>query len=88
MSRRKSNVVKAFGLHSVPEPSADIVERLQTLLAQAKKGEIIGIAYVVMAPSRAKRTGWVAGGICDNHDLVAGISILQHEFLCSETGIE
>ncbi len=62
------------------EPSPSVVGELEQLLAEAKRGEILGFAYVVVvrdAPVNAFRSGW-DGEAGTRFPLAAGIMRLQH----------
>lgn len=46
---------------AIGEPDTGIVSRLQGLLKEAKRGELIGFAYSVVSGANSVRTGWVPG---------------------------
>lgn len=52
-------VVTPFGRSAVPDPDQDTIDKLEELLAQAKRGELSGIAYAMLRPNGAIGTGWV-----------------------------
>lgn len=56
------------------EPDADVVERLEALLAKAKEGRIHGLAYVSVIDDIVTN-GWVGKAV--NHYMLSGASILQ-----------
>jgi hypothetical protein len=56
------------------EPDADIVEKLEEFLAEAKSGRIHGIGFVVVIDDHVK-TGW--SGQANRHYMLAGASRLQ-----------
>ena len=80
----KAKVATPFGLHSVPGPSADVVDLLETLLAQAKRGEIVGIAATVINPAKYTMSKWASDGPVGNNDLIAGIAWLQNDYLMTQ----
>jgi hypothetical protein len=61
----------------------DVVEKLEELLQLARDGQLAGVAYVTIPTNRDITTGWA--GKADTHDMVAGISLLQHRFMVAAT---
>ncbi|MEJ8571230.1 hypothetical protein [Microbaculum marinum] len=61
------------------EPDADVIEDLERLLAQARRGSLTGFAYAAIHLDGTKATGW--SGVAGTRDpLAAGISILQARY--------
>lgn len=76
-----ANVVP-FGEKTVPgEPVAEVVETLETLLAEAKAGNMRAFAYAVTRASGVA-TGW-DGDAGTKYELAAAIMALQHRYTSS-----
>jgi hypothetical protein len=58
------------------EPDEEIVERLEGLLAEAKSGQLTGMAYAVTRPGDSVGTGW-AGMYGTTFSLGGAILMLQ-----------
>lgn len=55
----------------------DVVDTLEKLLARAKEGQLIGLAYVTISPEGNTGTGWDGYG---RKDLSFGISLLNQRY--------
>lgn len=55
----------------------DVVDTLENLLARAKNGDLIGLAYVTINPDGNTGTGWDGIG---RKDLSFGISLLNTRY--------
>lgn len=60
-------------------PDSEIVERLEALLARARRGEIAGLAYLVITPGSAVMFDWL--GDAPGSLFGYGIALLQQDFL-------
>lgn len=81
MKPTATDIATPFGMHAIPGPDASVVALLENLLEQAKRGEIVGVAAVVINPVRETMSKWALGGPCGSHDIMAGIVWLQDDFL-------
>jgi hypothetical protein len=61
-------------------PVADIVEKLERLLAQAKRGDIRALGIVAVRAGCTVSTQFSLGPDANNHELMAGITYLQHRY--------
>ena len=64
------------------EPSVQIVETLERLLADAKSGELIGLGYATVLRTKAIGTGWdgeAAEGL--RYTLGSAIHLLDHRYV-------
>ena len=43
------------------KPNQDLIERLETMLEQAKRAEILSMAYIVGLPGGLTGSGWING---------------------------
>ena len=73
-----------FGGRRPGEPSTQLIEELELLLAEARRGELIGIAYASARESGEPGnpitgTGWV-GEAGTRHALGSTIGMLQHRY--------
>ena len=85
MARRKINVVSLRGA-AIPLPQANraVVDELESLLARAKSGNVVGFCYVTVAPEGHVGTGWA--GNAEMHAMVAGAAMLAHRVTAAGTG--
>lgn len=73
-------VVSISGLAPpVPCVNADVVERLETMLAEARDGQIAGFVHGLVRPNGDTKTGW-AGNASQQNMLVAA-ALLQHRIM-------
>jgi hypothetical protein len=63
------------------EPDDDLIAALEDMLASARSGSLRAMAYAAISNERAISTSW--RGHCDQHDMVAGVGMLQYRFLKS-----
>lgn len=79
---------KVVGLRNrtVPEGAAEpeVVEKIEELLAMAKRGEVIAFAMVLVSPNLEIMTS-SRNPRGNRHLLVAGTAYLAHD-LCEESG--
>ncbi len=68
---------------TVMKPDQELIEKLEALLADARSGHLRALGYTMINRDRAIGTGWA--GNCDEHDMTAGVNILQFRFM-SERG--
>lgn len=74
------SVCALFGGAPAGEADAEIIERLEELLEQARRGEIACIAYAYADPGKTKKTGWIGQqGTTDT--LGASVSLLFRDYL-------
>ena len=80
MARLKQKIVVPFRgaipAHGVP--SEEVVEFLNDLLKQARKGAITGIAACWVGPAETVCSSWAAG-TASQHDMIAGAAILAYK---------
>jgi hypothetical protein len=50
-------------------PNPEVIEQLERLLAEAKRGELYGVVYVTMGPEY----GWGMSGTCTPQDLALAV---------------
>jgi hypothetical protein len=63
------------------------VARLEELLGRAQRGEIAGLAYVLINPAGSISFDWL--GEADKAKFGFGISLLQHDFIgCQMSEVE
>jgi TusA-related sulfurtransferase len=74
-------VVTPFGKFAPRSPDTDIVEDLERMLAEAKRGEIVAIAYACAAPNRDITIGWCNGDNAGQHTMLAALTGLQARYL-------
>ena len=70
---------------TTPVPGAieqSVVDLLEDLLSQAKRGEIVGLAAVWVDPARLVANGWV--GVAPTNPMLAGIARLQFNYLLAD----
>lgn len=60
----------------VPQVNADVVERLEHLLAEARNGQIAGLVYGIVHPNADIATGWT--GNASQHGMLVATTLLQH----------
>lgn len=75
----EQTTAKVVSLNGAPIPNTadpEIVEALEQLLEQARRGEITAIGYVVVRPA-ATMTGWIAEGM-HKFSLHSGAALLLH----------
>jgi len=63
------------------EPDAEVVEFLELLLAQAKAGDIVGIAVATIGPQESMGTGWK--GNASIRTTAAAVGLLHHRFFAA-----
>lgn len=81
--RRAAKVVGIYGaIPAAGEPVADVVEYLEFLLKEAKRGGITGIATAWIGAAHGIHTQWC--GVADSHAMVAGVTMLQHRVLAAK----
>lgn len=61
------------------EPNDELVALLEQLVEDARSGQLQAIAYTGVTDMRALNTNWC--GICDQHDMIAGVHVLSHRLL-------
>ena len=61
------------------EPSAIVIETLERLLADARRGEVIGFAYAIVRPNGEQATGWDGEG-GSRHTVASAIMMLNHRY--------
>ncbi len=67
-----------------PETDADTIAALEGLLAKARAGEIVGLAYVVLLPSLVGvGMGYSAGCNRSNVTVLGGIGCLQGQMIAT-----
>lgn len=62
------------------ESCKDVIAFLESLLEQARAGEVIGIAYAFVRGNDAVANGWISGR-ADRHDMISGVSLLQYRIV-------
>ena len=62
-------------------PDAECVEFLESLLARARSGAIIGCAVVTVGPQGSIGTGWKGNVTC--RDMAAAVGLLHHRYYAS-----
>lgn len=62
------------------ESNAEIVEELERLLDEAKRGEIIGLAFALERPGSYTAHGWKRSPLGNGHVMCAAIRYLDHRF--------
>jgi hypothetical protein len=75
-----SKVVSICGEPVIPpgEPNPRIIEELERLLARAKSGDVIGIAFVEIEKTFTYRTNWgIEGGQAATNAMFAGLATLS-----------
>lgn len=60
-----------------PQVDAEVVERLEELLAEAKAGKINYVAYTAQRPTGRFTTGWIGACVC-RMEMIGQLSHLQH----------
>lgn len=81
-AKLRSKIATPFGRHSVPGPDGDVVELLEGLLAEARRGEIVGVAAAVVSPNQYIRCEYA--GSASSHVVLAGICWLKDDFIRRE----
>jgi len=78
--RKNSNVKSLFGTSTISVPKCDpeIIETLERLLARARDGQILGLAYAAVECNGWTGRGW--SGSADTALFVAAIARLQFDF--------
>lgn len=61
----------------------ELIERLERMLAEAKDGTIVSIAYVVISDHELIKTSWI--GTCNRGLTGYAIAKLHHEFFTACT---
>lgn len=67
------------------QPNPFLIEKLEELLACARRGHIVGLAYAFERRDTGPGTGWVPGDDADV--LMAAICYLQHRYAAGEIGV-
>jgi len=74
--RKKINVVSLRGVAiPLPQVNRDVVDTLESLMADARDGRIAGILYATVSPEGHLVTAWT--GNAESHSMIAGAAILQ-----------
>lgn len=80
----KSNIISIADKNYVEQaaaPSAEIIGRLEELLADAKAGKITYFLYAVVRPAEIVTHGYVSDGRESRHLAVAAVTYLHHALL-------
>lgn len=64
---------------TVMEPDADLIEKLESMLVDAKSGQLRAAGYTLIDRDRAICTGWI--GHADHHDMYAGVNQLAFRYM-------
>lgn len=64
---------------TVAPPDAELVAKLEELLADAQSGQLRAIGYASIDRDRAIRHGWA--GHADHHDMTAGVNLLAFRYM-------
>lgn len=64
------------------EPDEDLAKQLDALAADARSGSLRAIAWVGVTNERCINTCW--SGHCDQHDMIAGLNILNFRLLSAQ----
>lgn len=78
MIKKTAEIIKPFGNYMTPGRNQDVVDILRTALLEAEKGEITGIALVLISPNHYTLTRMCTG----NHGwsvLIGGIAMAQDD---------
>lgn len=76
----KAEVIRLTGAGPVWEPDEEIVQMIEALLAEAKRGEVKGFGFFVVTGADGVSTQWIPG--CASADqMVAGAARLQFRVL-------
>lgn len=75
------------GSMATNEPCADVIDLLEQYLAEARRGEIIGIALAVVDGNNSLATQWCSGR-ADRHFVLAATVLLQDMVCRSITDAE
>lgn len=80
--KKKTKIIPLFGAAYSPGLGAepDIVLMLETLLARAKKGELIGFSYSAVQPAGCTEDNWVPGR-AGRHQMISCVEQLHHNFM-------
>jgi hypothetical protein len=68
-----------FGGAPAGQPDQAIIDRLEDLLARARRGEVSALAYATVSPGGHKATGW-DGTQGTRDQLGTAIAILSHRW--------
>lgn len=68
------------------QPRASVVEMLEALVEQARRGEIQGIGIAVAGSDNSVTYDWEFSDVGTRHQLFAAISDLFHEFAAMRAG--
>ena len=74
-------VISPFGRVPPGTADADIVADLERILEEAKRVEIVAIAYAYAAPNRDTTLGWCHGDNAGTHVMLAALTGLQARYL-------
>ena len=74
-----AEVIPVHGGRKPDEPSAAIVETLESLLHRARSGALIGLAYCTVSDNQEQGTGW-DGEAGTRHPLGTAIMMLNHRY--------
>lgn len=74
-----TNVTALKGAAIPGDVSQAVIDVLEQLLDEARRGEIVGLAYTASVPNGDTRNGWAhaKGG---GHQLSTGVLILSHDY--------
>ena len=77
-----SNIATFRGGPRPGEADPDLVEKLEQLLAEAKSGELVAVAHVMLYRDGTSRNGWIGSGVTAQ-PLGFAISLLAHRYYAS-----
>lgn len=77
--------IHGSGVVAPGEVYEDVVSALEELLAKAKDGSLLGIAYATVSDQGGIGTGWMAAAGKRNH-LGVATSLLQHRYYTNLLG--
>lgn len=74
-ARRSRKVVSLRGAAiALPQQNREVIETLQSLLEDARGGQLIGLSFAGASPTGHIRTGWA--GNAEQHVMLAATTIL------------
>lgn len=65
--------------NQVAKPDEELIETLETILTDARSGQLRAFAYVLIDRDRGITTGW--NGHADDHDMTAGVNLLAFRYM-------
>jgi hypothetical protein len=77
---RQDNLATPFGAYRTPEAQAEVIEIIEEVLAQAKRGEITSVAIAGLRPNDKATSTWRAGGN-SGWALVGAVAKLEADLL-------